>query len=73
MTEYNVVEDRAEWARVKASLMTAEDRHLLMGELIRRDEMGAVIIIAELAAKRHGERRRAREASKAEPENVSTT
>lgn len=66
MTEYNVVEDRADWARVKASLMPEKDRQLLMAELIRRDEMSAVIIIAELASKRHGERRKARE-------NVSTT
>lgn len=72
MTVYNVVEDRAEWARVKAAIMRPEDRQLLMAELIRRDQSGAVLVIAELVAKKHSERSKAREAEKTR-ENVSTS
>ena len=60
MTEYNVTEDRREWARIKAGLLTPQDRELLMEELIRRDERGASRIMGELVAAQHGERRRAR-------------
>jgi len=60
MTDYNVTEDRADWARVKASLMPPEDRAYLMAELIRRDEQSAVRVIGALAAEQHGIRAKAR-------------
>lgn len=60
MTDYNVTENRADWARVKASLMPPEDRRLLMAELISRDEHHAVTVIGQLAAAQHGLRKAAR-------------
>lgn len=59
-TAYNVVEDRRDWARVKAGLMTPEDRKFLMEELIRRDEGTAFDIMGRMVAEQHGLRRRAR-------------
>ena len=62
MTIYNVVEDREEWARIKASLMRDEDRRHLMAELIRRDRAGAAAVLAGLAVesyRRHDEGREA--------------
>lgn len=59
-TVYNVVEDRTEWARVKASLMSPVDRACMLEELIRRDEQAAVRILAQLDAEQHGLRREAR-------------
>lgn len=60
MTIFNVMNDRREWARVKAGLMTPEDRRFLMEQLIRMDEQGAARYIGELAAEQHGVRRKAR-------------
>lgn len=60
MTNYNVVEDRAEWARVKASLMTPTDRKHLMRQLIQLDEAGAYDFMGKLVAEQHGLRREAR-------------
>ncbi len=60
-TMYNVVEDRHDWARVKASLMSPVDRACLLEELIRRDERAAVLILAQLGAEQHGIRREARQ------------
>jgi len=57
---YNVTEDRAAWARTKASLMPPEDRDYLMAELIRRNEQAAVRVIGMLAAEQHGIRAKAR-------------
>ena len=59
-TAYNVVEDRRDWARVKAGLMTPGDRKVLMEELIRRDEATAHDIMGRLVAEQHGLRREAR-------------
>ena len=53
MTIYNVVEDREEWARIKASLMRDEDRRHLMAELIRRDRTGAAAVLAGLVVENH--------------------
>ena len=60
-TVYNVVEDRAEWARVKAGLMSPVDRTCMLEELIRRDERAAARILGQLGAEQHGLRRRARQ------------
>ena len=59
-TVYNVVEDRREWAKVKAGLMSTLDRKHLMEELIRRDEGTAFDIMGKLVAEQHGLRREAR-------------
>lgn len=59
-TVYNVCEDRRDWARVKAGMMTPEDRRFLMEELMRRDERGAAHVMGELVSAQHGIRRRAR-------------
>ena len=57
---YNVTEDRKDWARVKVKLMPPSDRKLLMAELIRQDEQHASHVIGELVAAQHGFRRAAR-------------
>lgn len=57
---YNVVEDRADWSRVKAGLMSPVDRQCMLEELIRRDEHAAARYLAQLAAEQHGLRREAR-------------
>lgn len=57
---YNVTEDRKDWARVKAGLMPPADRKFLMEELIRRDEKHAANIIGTLVSEQHGIRRAAR-------------
>jgi len=57
---YNVTEDRAAWARTKASLMPPEDRNFLMAELIRRDQQAALTVIGFLASEQHGIRAKAR-------------
>jgi len=60
MTNYNVVEDRREWAKIKAGLMTPGDRYVLLEELMRRDAMGASRILGQLVAEQHGIRAKAR-------------
>ena len=60
-TVYNVVEDRAEWARVKASLMSPVDRMCMLEELIRRDDRAAATILGKLGSEQHGIRRKARQ------------
>jgi len=61
MTNYNVVEDRADWARVKVSLMNPGDRKHLMRELIKQDEAGAYSYMGQLVAEQHGLRKAARQ------------
>jgi hypothetical protein len=58
---YNVTEDRREWARVKVDLMQPSDRIFLMEELIKRDDRHASSFIGDLGARQHGLRRKARE------------
>ena len=57
---YNVTEDRREWARVKTDMMPPEDRIFLMEELIKRDDRHAASYIGVLGAEQHGFRRKAR-------------
>ena len=57
---YNVTEDRKEWARVKVQLMPPADRIFLMEELIRGNEKYAASFMGELGSKEHGNRNRAR-------------
>lgn len=57
---YNVTEDRREWARIKAGLMSPADREFLLEELIRRDERAAARILGQLASEQHGLRVAAR-------------
>ena len=59
-TVYNVTEDRREWARVKAGLMSPLDRECMLEELIRRDEKAAARSLGQLAAEQHGLRAAAR-------------
>jgi hypothetical protein len=61
-TVYNVTEDRRDWARVKASLLSPVDRACMLEELIRRDEKAAARIIGALASEQHGLRAKARRA-----------
>lgn len=57
---YNVTEDRRDWARVKTDLMPLADRQFLMEELIRRDEGHAARVMGALVSEQHGIRRAAR-------------
>jgi hypothetical protein len=57
---YNVTEDRKDWARVKANLMPPADRQFLMEELIRRDEKRAASFMGSLGSREHGNRAAAR-------------
>jgi hypothetical protein len=61
-TVYNVTEDRKDWARVKAGLMSPLDRACMLEELIRRDEKAAARIVGKLASEQHGLRARVRRA-----------
>jgi len=59
-TAYNVVEDRAEWARVKASLLSPGDRRALLAELMKAEQQFAATCLGVLAAAQHGIRASAR-------------
>lgn len=57
---YNVTEDRADWARVKVALMPPKDREFLMAELIKQNESYALDLVTQSIATGHSERVRAR-------------
>jgi hypothetical protein len=62
MSTYNVTEDREEWARVKASLLSPGDRRLLLIELMKVEQQWAAECLGVLASEQHGLRARARRA-----------